>query len=222
MIIVMIRAIILYAVIIFSLRMMGKRLIGELQPSELVVTILISNMAAVPIEDSNTPMLIGAIPILALVGFELLSSKIALKSASFRRIISGSPAVLIKDGVLDQKQMKKLRISVEDMLEAMRGAQISKLDDITYAIMETNGKISFFKKFEASPATAEMLSLKGADEPLPMPVVSDGKVNEETLKMFHLDIKWLEKILTKNKKKLKDVFLMTVDKNAEYFILPKE
>ena len=120
MLVVFIRAVLLYFLVIFCMRLMGKRQLGELQPSELVTTILISNIAALPIEDTNIPMILGAVPILALVMFEFVVSALSLKSKRFRGFFSGNPVVIIKDGIINQKQLKKLRFSIDDLMEALR------------------------------------------------------------------------------------------------------
>ena len=146
MAVVLIRACILYVIITFSLRLMGKRQLGELQPSELVVTILISNIASMPVEDSSVPMLMGVIPIFTLVCLDVIMSAIMLRSPRFRRIIIGSPRVIISEGVVQQNEMKRLRYTVDDLVEAMREEQIFDLSEIHYAIVETNGKIHFMQK----------------------------------------------------------------------------
>ncbi len=143
MAIVLIRAVILYIVITFSLRLMGKRQLGELQPSELVVTILISNIAAIPVEDSSVPMIMGIVPILTLVCLDVIMSGIMLKSAKVRKLMIGSPRIIISEGDILQKEMKRLRYTVDDLTEAMREQQIFDITQIHYAIVETTGKINF-------------------------------------------------------------------------------
>ena len=128
--IVFFRAILLYLLIIFSMRLMGKRQLGELQPSELVTTILISNIASLPIEDTAIPMAAGAVPIIVLAGFEMILSSVTLKNKSLRSLLSGRPVVLIKDGKLDQQAMKKMRFSVDDLMESLRGNGVFDLKDV--------------------------------------------------------------------------------------------
>ncbi|MGN0683150.1 MAG: DUF421 domain-containing protein, partial [Oscillospiraceae bacterium] len=146
MAIVLIRAVILYVVVAFSLRLMGKRQLGELQPSELVVTILISNIAALPVEDSSIPMIMGIVPILTLVSLDVIVSTIMLKSTKFRKFVIGTPRVIISNGKILQSEMKKLRYTVDDLIESMRGQQIFDISQVNYAIVETTGKISFMLK----------------------------------------------------------------------------
>ncbi|MDF2567596.1 MAG: putative rane protein [Oscillospiraceae bacterium] len=221
MLIVFIRSILLYILIIFGLRVMGKRQIGELQPSELVITILISNMATLPIEDINIPMLMGAVPILALVGFEILLSNISLRNKKFREFVSGNPVVIIRDGIIDQTQMKKLRFSIDDLMETLRENSVFDVRDVYYAIVETTGQVSILQKYESQTVTTKMLDLKGSEQPIPIVVVSDGKIVEDSLEAYNLGKDWLLRTIQSNNVHVKDIYLMTADKNANYFIVPK-
>ncbi|MFR9188851.1 MAG: DUF421 domain-containing protein [Anaerotruncus massiliensis (ex Togo et al. 2019)] len=183
MYIVFIRVLIIYALIILSLRLMGKRQIGQLQPSELVVTILVSNIATMAIEDSNVPLIGGIIPILTLVSFDVLISAMTLRYKKMRRIVSGTPRVIIRDGKIDQKQLKELRFTIDDMMEELRGKDIFDVRDVAFAIVETTGSLSVYPKFTAQPATAGMLNLQappGADAP-PVVLIADGVVIDSAL-----------------------------------------
>ena len=220
--IVFIRAILLYILIIFSLRLMGKRQLGELQPSELVITILISNIASLPIEDTSIPMVMGAVPIIVLVGFELIISTISLHSKKFRTILSGKPIVVISDGVIDQQAMKQLRFSVDDLMETLRGSGIFDIREVSYAIVETTGKVSILQKFRYQTATAEMLERKGKEPDPPIVVISDGVLLQNALHSYKLSEQWLYKTLKENHLTVKDIFLMTADHSANYYIIPKD
>ncbi len=221
MLIVFIRAILLYLLIIFALRLMGKRQIGELQPSELSITILISNMATLPIEDSNIPMLMGAIPILALVGFELLLSAATLKSKRLRKVISGNPVIVVREGEIDQKELKRLRFSIDDLMEALRENGIFDIREVHYAVVETTGQVSVLQKFHSQPVTPKMLDLKGQNEAPPVVVISDGVVIEDSLNAYHLGKDWLYKTVEEQGYQIKDLFLMTADKNGQTYLVPK-
>lgn len=193
--IVFIRVLIIYALIILSLRLMGKRQIGQLQPSELVVTILVSNIATMAIEDSNVPLIGGIIPILTLVSFDVLISAMTLRYKKMRRIVSGTPRVIIRDGKIDQKQLKELRFTIDDMMEELRGKDIFDVRDVAFAIVETTGSLSVYPKFTAQPATAGMLNLQappGADAP-PVVLIADGVVIDSALGYCNLKYEWLEK-----------------------------
>lgn len=222
MLTVFIRAVLLYIVVIFALRLMGKRQLGELQPTEFVIAILISNIASLPIEDPDVPMVIGAIPIFVLVGFEILISNLSLKSNNFRRFISGNPIVVISDGKIIQKSLHNLRFSIEDLIESLREQGIFYIEDVNFAIVETTGKISVYQKFESQNATAQMLNLKSDNVNPPILVISDGRLIADALKKYEISEKWLNNILSKKNLTIKEVFLMTVDSSLKYHIVKKE
>ena len=146
--VILTRSLILYVLVIFAVRLMGKRQLGELQPSELVITILVSNIATLPLEDVNIPVIVGITPILSLVCFEVVVSWLNLKSPRIRKITSGSPKIVIKDGKIDPDTMRDLRFSVDDLMMALREKEVFDLDEIQFAIVETTGNISVMKKQE--------------------------------------------------------------------------
>lgn len=220
--IVFFRAILLYLLIIFSMRLMGKRQIGELQPSELVATILISNIASLPVEDTAIPMAAAAIPILTLVGFEMLLSTISLHCKPLRTLLSGRPVVLVRKGVLDQQAMKKMRFSIDDLTESLRGSGIFDLKDVWYAVVETNGKISVQERHSARTVTAEMAGLKGKDTAPPVVVISDGRLLDRAMETYGITREWIAATLRQEKIPQERVFLMTVDENRQYLIIPKD
>lgn len=218
------KTIILYALIIFGLRMMGKRQLGELQPSEFVVTILISNIATLPIEDVDIPLLTGILPILTLVCCEILMSSVTLKSVKLRKMFSGSPRIIIRDGVINQKEMHRLRFSIDDLMAQLRQNNVFDIADVAFAIVETTGKLSVYQNFEARSVTAQMLNLssEGAETAPPVVLISDGVVLHEALTYCNLRPQWLEKTLTDQKVKLEEVFLMTCNRQANYHIIKRD
>ncbi len=220
--IVFIRAILLYLLIIFCLRLMGKRQLGELQPSELVITILISNIASLPIEDNSIPMIMGVVPIVVLVGFELIISSISLRSKRFRTLVSGKPMIIVQNGQIDQTAMKKLRFSIDDLMETLRGKSIFDIRDVQYAIVETTGQVNILQKHAAQTVTAQMLDLKGKDADPPTVIISDGKVIRTALDAYGLTEAWLTATLRENRYTEQDVFLMTADRSCKYFIVPMD
>ena len=149
MITTLIRAVILYILVIFSVRLMGKRQLGELQPSELVITILVSNIATLPLEDTDIPLIIGITPILALVCFEVLMSWVILRFPAMRKIISGKPKIVVRGGKPDDHALRELRLSMDDLKAALRSEDVFDFADVKYAIIETNGSISVLKEEEA-------------------------------------------------------------------------
>lgn len=222
MIISVIRTILLYIVIILAIRIMGKRQIGELQTSELVVTLLISDIAAIPMQNTEQSLLSGIVPILILIVCEIIISFLMLKRAGFRRIICGKPIVIISDGKINQSEMHRLRMSTEDLSEELRQQGIFNIEDVGFAIVETNGKLSVLKKPEKDIPTAEELGIKTNDKGLEIVVISDGEISKYSLKICGLNRDWLFDILKKENTELNDVFLMIANGQGEYKIIEKE
>ncbi len=206
MIISVIRTILLYIVIILAIRIMGKRQIGELQTSELVVTLLISDIAAIPMQNTEQSLLSGIVPILILIVCEIIISFLMLKRAGFRRIICGKPIVIISDGKINQSEMHRLRMSTEDLSEELRQQGIFNIEDVGFAIVETNGKLSVLKKPEKDIPTAEELGIKTNDKGLEVVVISDGEISKYSLKICGLNRDWLFDILKKGKHRTKRCF----------------
>lgn len=217
-----IRTVILYIFLIVAMRVMGKRQLGELQPVELVVTLLISDLAAVPMQESGLPLLNGLIPILILVSLELLLSGWMLKSPWMSRLISGKPVPVIRDGVLDQKALKKLRLTVEDLTESLRLQNIFDLRDVAYAVVETNGQISVFPTPARQPVTCGDIQAVGPDNGMPLVVVSDGKSQTWAMQVCGVDEAWISGILTENACPRDEVFLMTATKTRDYCLIRKQ
>lgn len=222
MIISVIRTILLYIVIILAIRIMGKRQIGELQTSELVVTLLISDIAAIPMQNTEQSLLSGIVPILILIVCEIIISFLMLKRAGFRRIICGKPIVIISDGKINQSEMHRLRMSTEDLSEELRQQGVFNIEDVGFAIVETNGKLSVLKKPEKDIPTAEELGIKTNDKGLEVVVISDGEISKYSLKICGLNRDWLFDILKKENTELNDVFLMIANGQGEYKIIEKE
>jgi len=220
MIMTVIRTAFLYFVVVLSMRIMGKRQVGELQPSEFVVTILISELASIPIQDLNRPITNGILAIFVLVLLELLLSFLTLKSDIFRKIFEGKSATIIKNGVIDQKMMKKLRITIDDLLEGIRQSGNFSVETVDLAIMETNGKLSVQPKIKYEPVSKQDLNINNVDKGLPTLVISDGKIDEEALqKISKIDIL---KELKSRKLTVEEVFLMTVNEIGEFVVIRKE
>lgn len=203
---------------------MGKRQLGELQPAELVVTILISNIATLPIEDTDVPLLGGIVPILTLVCFEVIMSAVSLKSRRARQIISGNPRVVIRNGRIDQQEMRNLRFSLDDLMGQLRQNNIFDICEVDYAIVETTGQLTVYKKFSAQEVTTEMIGLKPPKQEtgIPVVVINDGDLLTDSFSYLGINKQWVEKILKKNNHRQKDVFLMTCDKQKNYYIVGKE
>lgn len=222
MLIAIIRTFILYIFIIFCMRFMGKRQIGQLQPNELAITILISNMATLPIENIDTPLLWGVTPIFCLICFEFISSYLAMKSKRLRSIISGRPILIIEDGKINQKAMKALRFSVDDLTESLHSCNVFQLNNVAYAIVETNGTMSVIKKFKDQNITTKMMNLPQKATTIQLVVVSDGKLLTKNLKKLNLSEQWLLNFIKSKKIELNEIFIMAADKNKKVFIALKE
>ena len=223
MVISFFRTFILYAAIVVALRLMGKRQIGELEPSELVITILVSELASIPMQDVTVPLFAGLIPIFTLVSLEILVSFLCLKSRRMRRLFNGRSAVIIRGGKFDQQKMRELRLTTDEIIETLRQNNISSPSDLKCAVIEPSGQLSYVLKPAKQPVTAEMLSLTPPGSGLPLIVVSDGKPVPSNLKLLHLEVSDLEKRLKKaNVPCIGDVFLMTLDDCGNQFIQRKE
>jgi len=204
------------------IRLMGKRQIGELQPTELVVTILLSEIAAIPIQDNDIPLINSIVPLMLLVGFEILSSVIGIKSVRFRKINDGNPFIIIKDGVIDQKKLKALRLTVDDLLSALRQKDVFDISDVEYAVMETNGSVSLLLKPEKRGVTAQDMNITVKDSGFLCPVIIDGRIIGKHLSNCGFSRKKLDSALKKAKLSQNEVLLMTVDKNGKTEIIKKE
>lgn len=222
MAVALIRTLILYIIIIFSIKMMGKRQISDLQTSELVITILISNIAARPMEETAQPLLSSLVPIAVLICCEILVSVLMLKNSKIRKLICGKPIVVINEGKIQQDALKRLRISTEDLFEQLRQLDVFSLEDVWFAIMETNGTMSVLKKAEKQPPDASTLGISVPEEKVDAVVVSDGNISDFALSLCELNEEWLEGILQNQKVKLKDIFIMTANKSKEFQIIKKE
>ncbi len=218
------RTFILYIVIIFGVRLMGKRQLGELQPSELVITIIISNIATLPIEEISTPLFVGLLPILSLVTFEVIISAINLKSRTMRRLFYGRPAIVIQDGVIDQKKLRDLRFSVDDLMAQLRSNQVYSVEEVDFAMVETTGKLSIYQKYQSRPLTPSVMSMP--DQPSknspPYVLISDGVIYHEFLADCGRDEKWLKEVLASRRVTAQDVYVMTADKTGAYCLVKKE
>lgn len=217
-----IRTLILYILILIMVRLMGKRQISELQTTELVVTLLISNIAVIPMQDTSLPLISGVIPIMLLVGCEIVLSFFMLKNGKFRKLVCGRPQIIISDGVIDQKKMKVLRMSTEDLIEQLRQASVFALQDVKYAIIETNGKLSVMKKPLKDTVTAEQINIRNPIANFEVVIISDGELAEHSMRFCGVTDDWINKILNKNQTDIKEVFIMTATPDHKYNIIKKE
>ena len=213
MITAFVRTIILYFLIVVGMRLMGKRQIGELEPSELVLTMMISDLAAVPMQDFGIPLLSGLLPILTLLALSLLLSQLSLRSLRLRALICGTPTVLIRGGKLQQDAMRKNRFTIDELMEELREQGVTRIEDVKYAVLENSGQLTVFPWTAQQPPTAEQLGLGLEDDvTLPMVIINDGRVIHRNLTACGRDENWLRKQLSREKASSpREIFLLTLD-----------
>lgn len=216
-----IRTVILYILLMAAMRLMGKRQLGELQPSELVVTLLLSDLAAVPMQENGLPLLNGVMPIVVLVSLELLLSGLMLKFPAIERLISGTPLPVIKDGKLDAAVMRRLRLTVDDLTTALRQQNVYDIRQVQYAIAETGGGITAFCYPRYQPATAGDVGADKPDEGIPLVVVSDGQLCDWGMQLCGLSEEKVAAILRRHRCRQDEVFLLTATKTGEHYLLTR-
>ena len=221
MLIIIIRSVLLYILIVFALRLMGKKQLAQLQPSELVTTILISNIATLSLEDSAVPMVYGIIPIMTIVCTDVFMSFIMLKSSRLRRIITGTPQIIISDGVIDRRVMKHLRYSVDELMEAMRECMIFDISQVQYAIVETTGKINFYQKSCYRNTENGDMGLQVPNCDPPCLLIKDGEINYPGLRRWGKGEATLRSMITEMNLNIKDIFLLTDSKDKGVYTVLK-
>ncbi|MCM0646834.1 DUF421 domain-containing protein [Clostridium swellfunianum] len=223
MFIVMLRTIILYFIVVITMRIMGKRQIGEMQPFELVIAIMVSELASLPMQDTRIPLVHGVIPIVTLLFLQAVISMAELKSEVARTIFSGKPSIIIKDGTIDIKQLKYDRFNINDLFEELRLQGYYNIEDIQYAILETSGQLSVIPKTELEPVTRQDMKIKTTQDLLPVTLVLDGKINHHNLKVVDKNTSWLSSQLKQNNIASVDkVFIALIDSKGKFFYQLKE
>lgn len=221
MFIPIIRTTILYIFIIIAVRLMGKRQISDLQTTELVVTMLISDIASIAVENTAQPLLSGVIPMVILVICEILLSAAMIKSSKLRKSICGRPIIVINDGKIQQSELKRLRMSVEDLSEELRQQGVFSFKDVAFAIVETNGKTSVMKKANRDIPTMDDLKLKAEDNGIEAVVINDGAMSKFSMQLCGIDEGFINQTLKKENLTLKEVFIMTANRSKEYTIIKR-
>ena len=217
------RTVILYFLIIAGIRLMGKRQVGELEPSELVLSLIIADLAAVPMQDYGIPLISGIVPILTLLCLTLVISVLTVKNARFRSVMCGRPSVVIRNGKLDQREMARNRLTVDELMEELRCQGYGDLSAVHYAILETNGRLSILPYAAQQPPTAQDLQLSVEEPGLPLLLISDGHLLAQNLKLRGYDRNWLDKRLAEHGLRHdREVFLMTVDLLGKVVVIKKE
>lgn len=223
MVIAVARSIILYLVIVIGIRLLGKHQVSELEPAEFVLALIIADVASVPMQDFGIPLLMGVIPIVTLLCLSMILSILSMKSLKLRALLTGVPSILIKDGKLDQKEMRRNRMTLDEVLEELRLQGYTELSSIKYAVLETNGQLSLLPYADQKPPTARQLDIPTPDFDLPLVLINDGRLISANLRRRGLDETWLNKRLTEHKvHSVRDVFLLTVDEENQIYFVRKE
>ncbi len=216
------RTAILYILLIVSVRLMGKRQVGQMEPSEFVVTMLVANLASIPMQDEGIPLFTGLVPILTVLGAELVLSAMSMKSILLRKWLCGKPVILIENGHILQDNLRRTRITMDELTGHLRLNEVLDLGTVQYAILETNGSLSVFLYPGEKPATAKESGIQTGRQDLPVTVVEDGKLLKKNLSVAKKDEKWVKKVLQSKNAALQDTFLLTVDKTDKIYWLKKE
>ena len=220
---IVVRTIILYFVLLIVMRIMGKRELGQLSPFDFVVSILVAELAAIPMQDDKIPLYHGIVPIITLVSLQIGLSYITMRSEGVRRVINGSPAILIRNGQIQYEEMCKNRCNVNDLMIHLRQKNIFDAADVEFAILEPSGKLSVMPKSQHRPVTPEDLSIATNYEGLPVPLIVDGKIHKRSLKEVKLDEKWLFSELEKQGIiSVNDVLFASLNTKGQLFVAPKE
>lgn len=222
MLTILFRTFVVYVILIATMRIMGKRQLGELEISELVTTLLISEIASLPIVDQDIPVLHAIIPLVTILTLEVILSVILLKIPRLKNLASARPSVLIRHGKIDQGEMRRIRISIDELISEIRQSGLGSIAQVDYAILEQNGKISIIPRKSAQPPDAAALGLDPQENGIVHVLVADGVINQYNMKLFSFTDKRLEQELQKRRKKLADIFFLGIDDGGELYWIDKE
>ena len=222
MILSYIRTIFLYLILIAVVRIMGKRQIGEMEASEFVVTMLVANLAAIPMQDGGIPLYSGLVPILTVLGVELVLSSLSLRSIRLRRLLCGKPGILIENGRILQENLRATRVTLDELTGHLREKDVLDVQTVQYAILETNGNLSVFPFPKEMPPSAKDLGVTPKDRFLPVTIIEDGYLFRENLREAGKDEAWVHKVLGEYRAGIAGTWLLTVDKSGHVVWLGKE
>ncbi len=223
MVIAVARSVILYLIIVIGIRLLGKHQVSELEPAEFVLALIIADVASVPMQDFGIPLLMGVIPIITLLCLSMILSILSMKSLKLRALLVGTPSILIKNGKLNQKEMRRNRMTLDEILEELRLQGYTELSSIKYAVLETNGQLSLLPYADQKPPVAKQLDIAVSDSGLPLVLINDGRLISANLRQRGLDEVWLKKRLAEHKvHNVRDVFLLTIDEENQLYFVRKE
>ncbi len=222
MLVLIVRSIIVYLLVLIIIRLMGKRQVGELQPFELVITLIIADLACVPMSEITVPLIHGVAPLITILMVHFLLTKISQKSLKLRKIISGEPKLVITPTGIDFNTLKALNLTIDDLEEAVRTAGYFDFEDVNYAIVETNGNINVIPKASSSPVSNQDLKIEKEENSLPITLISCGKIEKDNLILADLDLEFLKNKLKKhNLTNLKQITYCNINQNGKMYIQPK-
>ena len=216
------RTVILYVALIAVIRLMGKRQIGQMEPSEFVVTMLVANLAAIPMQEEDMPLLSGLVPMLVVLIMELTFSYLSMKSIRLRKLLCGKPVILIENGKVIQKNLRRTLVTLDELSGHLREKDVLDIQAVQYAILETNGNLSVFPYSKERPASARDAGIKARQQFLPITIISDGELLEENLQKARKDRQWLRGVLDEQGATLKETWLLTVDGSNHVTFFRKE
>ena len=222
MILSYLRTVILYALLILTIRLMGKRQIGQMEPTEFVVTLLVANLASIPMQNSGIPLFSGVVPILTVLGMELILAALSLRSIKLRQLLCGKPVILIENGRILQENLRKTRINLDELSGHLREKDVLDIRSVQFAILETNGNLSVFPYPAERPATAKEAGVQAARQYLPVTVISDGHLLEENLEKAGKNRAWVDRVLEERRADLSSTWLLTVDGGDKIVFFRKE
>lgn len=222
MLTILLRTVIIYTVLIGTMRLMGKRQLGELEVSELVTTLLISEIAALPIGDPTIPVIYAVIPLITIPTLEITLSIILLKCPRLKNIASARPSILIRHGTVDQKELRRIRVSIDELISEIRQTGLSSFAEVDYAILEQNGKISVIPRKNAQPPTAADLGLQVTESGIVHAIIEDGVINRYNLDLLSLGEEWLVARLAEKALAVNEVFFLGIDDSGSLYWIEQE
>ena len=223
MFIVLIRTIVLYLLIIVGIRLLGKRQVGELEPSELVLALIIADLASVPMQDNGIPLSAGVIPIVTLLAVATILSLLTVRFLRFRALLCGKPSIVVENGVVQESELRKNRVTIDELLEELRGQGYADFKSVKFAVLETNGKLSVLPYASQRPVTAAQMGLTPQETGLPVILISDGRLLRRSMERLGLDDGWLQaRLRDAGVRSPREVFLLSVDEAGSVVCLPKE
>ena len=221
MILSYLRTLVLYLVLILVIRLMGKRQIGQMEPAEFVVTMLVANLASIPMQDGGIPLFSGLVPILTVLGVELVLSWFTLRSTTFRQLLCGKPVILIDNGVILQHQLRQTRITLDELMGHLRAKDVLDIRQVQFAVLETDGTLSVFPYAETAPASAQDAGIQVKQQQMPLTIIEDGVLLQQNLQLSGRDSHWVQSVLHEKSTKQEDTFLLAL-LGTQVIFIPRE